>query len=283
MVYYARSSRSRKSFGTKRRGYGSNSRRRSYVKTARQTGYRMKTRFATVGYKRDVEKKYHDMIVKYDSTKLNWTASSESGLMHSAAGGLRSDMLKGVPQGVGIGERIGNMIKVRYVKGSISLTANRITNSTVGSENAQNGESAVNANGGDLLQFVRTTYRVAVVRDLQVNSTDPGVAWSQVFYGLAELPTQMELNVATMGRFQVLMDKTVTLDADDPQKVVNFMFRNVGKVRYNGPEGSSPALTDSGLYLVWACHTTGVLDVATANQTFTSPLLLQSRLCFTDA
>ena len=41
-------------------------------------------------------------------------------------------MLKGVPQGVGIGERVGNVVKVRYVKGSISLTANRITKADSG-------------------------------------------------------------------------------------------------------------------------------------------------------
>ena len=280
----ARWSTRKKSGYRGKRGYASSGRRRSYSKMARRTGYRLKTRFATVGYKRDAEKKYRDMIVKYVSAKLSWTAGSESGMQFSGAAGHTSDMLKGVPQGVGIGERVGNVVKVRYVKGSISLTANRITKPTAAGENAQNGESALNATGGSLLQYVRTTYRVAVVRDLQVNSTDAGIQWGQVFNGLAELPTQMELNVANMGRFQVLMDKTVTLDADGPQKVVNFVLRNLGTVRYNGPEagGGSPALADSGLYLVWACHTTGVLDAATANQTFSSPLLLQSRLCFTD-
>ena len=48
------------------------------------------------------------------------------------------------------------------------------------------------------------------------------------------------------------------MDADDPQKVINFMIKNVGKVRYNGPETvGSPALTDSRLYLVWAVQSYG--------------------------
>ena len=279
----ARWSTRKKSGYRGKRGYASSGRRRSYSKMARRTGYRLKTRFATVGYKRDAEKKYRDMIVKYASSKLSWTAGSESGMQFSGAAGYQSDMLKGVPQGVGIGERVGNVVKARYVKGSISLSANRMTKPTAAGENEQNGESAVNATGGSLLQYMRTTYRVAVVRDLQVNSTDAGIQWGQVFFGLAELPTQMELNVANMGRFQVLWDKTVTLDANEPQKDLKFMLKNLGTVRYNGPEGTNPALTDSGLYLVWACHTTGVLDAATADKAFTSPLLLQSRLCFTDA
>ena len=39
---------------------------------ARRAGYRLKARFATVGYKRDVEKKYVDNATTEDSKELKY-------------------------------------------------------------------------------------------------------------------------------------------------------------------------------------------------------------------
>ena len=49
------------------------------VKMARRSGYRLKTRFATVGYKRDAEKiPRHDREIR-ELKKLSWTAGSNLG------------------------------------------------------------------------------------------------------------------------------------------------------------------------------------------------------------
>ena len=293
----ARYSTRKKSGYRGKRGRAASGRRRGYSKMARRAGYRLKARFATVGYKRDVEKKYVDNATTDGIKELKYKSQGVCSAQNSSnpSGGWQ-DMLKGVPQGVDTKSRVGNVIDVKYVKGKIMLNANTITNAIASSENAQYGEAALDNGGVNLKQFLRTTYRVAIVRDLQVNSVTTGISWDDVFqssyagvspgnfYG----DVMGELNVANMGRFRVLMDRTVELDADDPQKVINFMIKNVGKVRYNGPEmaGGSPALTDSGLYLVWAVQSYGEPGVGTWGQAsgiFTSEVVATRRLCFTDA
>ena len=93
-----------------------------------------------------------------------------------------------------------------------------------------------------------------------------------------------ELNIDNMGRFIVLMDKTFTLDADDPQVTIPFQISGsqIGPVRYNGPGTNS--LTDKGIYVIWAAYTAGVGRVATPEESvgLQGPNL-HSRLAFTDS
>jgi hypothetical protein len=169
-------SRSYRSSGSKR-GYAGSGRRRSYRKMAGRGARKLK--FATVGYSRDVEKKYYDkgmgipgnqrMLVEgsaadpegmWGASWVNnadsWGDVDETG---SAAKTLVQDLLKGVRQGTNAGARIGNVISVKYVKGSIMLEANSVKNKTDSSENAQYGESALTNTGTtNLMQFVRTTW-----------------------------------------------------------------------------------------------------------------------------
>ena len=64
------------------------------------------------------------------------------------------------------------------MKGSVTLTANQ-ENSGASSDD-QGGEEVVNstANG---LQYLRTSWRVVIVKDIQSNSTDANITWDQVF------------------------------------------------------------------------------------------------------
>ena len=138
---------------------------------------------------------------------------------------------------------------------------------------------------GTLIQYLRTTFRVVIVRDLQVNSAASEVTWNDVFSNLnGTSGVHSELNVANMGRFSVLMDKLVYLDADNPQKTMPFIFRNLGRVRYNGPQadGAQSALTDSGLYIVWACLSAGVSGTTAAGNMSSKGVNVNSRMCFTD-
>ena len=108
------------------------------------------------------------------------------------------------------------------------------------------------------------------------------MAWQQVFDTTnLQAGVHSELNVDNMGRFMVLEDKVFVLDADTPQKTCPFMVHGskIGSVRYNGP--SDTALTDKGLYIVYAAFIMGTPGTTLANIQLASPVG-HSRLCFTD-
>ena len=128
---------------------------------------------------------------------------------------------------------------------------------------------------------MRAAIRFAIVKDLQVNSTDVNITWQQVFdTSNLQAGVHSELNVDNMGRFIVLEDKQFTLDADTPQKTLPFLINgmSIGNVRYNGP--SDTALTDKGLYVIWAAFVMGYTGTAPAIALPTP--VGHSRLCFTD-
>lgn len=136
------------------------------------------------------------------------------------------------------------------------------------------------ANGNQV--YLRTTYRMLLVKDLQVNSADAQVTWGQVMdTSNFQAGVHSELNVDNMGRFIILEDKMFTVDAQNPQKTVQFMVNGskTGPVRYNGP--GSNALTDKGLYVIWAAFTMGVGNISTSDITIASPVG-HSRVCFSD-
>ena len=194
----------------------------------------------------------------------------------SAPAVISNDMLKGIATGTDVRSRIGNKIAVKYVKGAFTFNAAWI--GPAASTAGQGGETYPVGNP----QYLRTTYRMCIVKDLQVNSTDAQVTWNQVFDTNNNVAgVHSELNVNNMGRFIVLEDKIFTVDADTPQKTCPFMISGskIGSVRYNGP--ASNALTDKGLYIIYAAFVGGVLVAAASDIELPSPVG-HSRLCFTD-
>ena len=130
---------------------------------------------------------------------------------------------------------------------------------------------------------MRTSVRFVIVKDLQVNSSDTNVTWNQVVDTTGQQAgVHSELNVDNMGRFIVLEDKVFTLDADQPQKTCPFKIggNKIGSVRYNGP--GATALTDKGVYVVWAAFVMGFTGTATAADIQMPSPVGHSRLCFTD-
>ena len=100
--------------------------------------------------------------------------------------GLRAcsnDLLKYVDNGANVDQRIGNKVKGNYLKGAMTLTAARQQGASSGATNGdQNGESLATATDATSIeQFLRTTWRVVIFKDLQVNSTDPYIGWADVF------------------------------------------------------------------------------------------------------
>ena len=146
----------------------------------------------------------------------------------------------------------------------------------------QNGEAY--ASTTDKGSYLRTTYRMAIVKDMQVNSNEREVTWSHVFETGTNTTAGVhsELNVNNMGRFIVLEDKMFTLDAQNPQKTVPFKVSGskMGSVRYNGPDLN--ALTDKGLYVVYAAFVCGVESTLGDELIRLPDVVGHSRLCFTD-
>lgn len=196
---------------------------------------------------------------------------------------VTNDLLKGVGTGTDARTRIGNKIKVQYIKGTVTCMAATLA---TGTANIMGGEALVTdstspaAYGGS--QYLRTTMRVCIVRDKQVNSTATNITWNDVFEngtGSNAAGVHAELNVDNMGRFIVLEDILVQMTADNPMKTMHFNLpgNKVGSVRYNG--SGNTALTDQGIYMIWSAYVMG--NANTAATTAIGPSV-NSRMCFTD-
>lgn len=298
MAGYGAFRRSRKGAGPRRGMRRSNASRGSRY-GYKKTGSSIRPRFATVGFSRNVEKKY------WDKTYQGATAEAQTGATGSdnAAGGymyissnwlsynfanttgtattISNDMSKGLSTGTTARTRIANKIKPIYYKGAFTFNAAYVNTASV---KDQNGEAIVSLTAGDKLSYLRTTYRMVIVKDLQVNSTDPQISWQQVFETNTNLSAGVhsELNVDNMGRFVVLEDKYFTLDGETPQKTCPFMIdgSKIGSVRYNGP--SDTALTDKGIYMIYAAYIMGVVAAVTPTMIQVPGVVGNTRMCFTD-
>jgi len=261
---------------------------------------RAAARFATVAYTRDVETKYSDKAVQgvgvvmagallaggYNGYSDGWRTMNFGGTVTPTTD-YHQDLLKGVLQNTTAQGRIGNKINVHLMNLKITMTACYLLNATTLFENAQNGEAVIDSVATELRQYLRTTYRIVVIKDTQVNSADKKILYGDVFEndattGLAGVHS--ELRVANMGRFKILHDQLVELRADNPQKTLALDFKNIGEVRYNGPQTdpASPALTDKGIYVVWASWVQGTTTITAPYIPQQDNVNVSRRLCFTD-
>lgn len=266
-------------------------------------------KFATVGFTRDVEKKYSDKGLVGNDVDEQVTGVNvndiNNGFMYASRGwtnydfatpgagtATTNDLLKNLAQGTTATTRVGNKITPKYIKGSITLSAAKLAGPSTGASNGDmNGEAlATAANATAVWQYLRTTFRVVIVKDLQVNSADTKIDWNEVFEsGTGSVGetggVHAELKIANMGRFKILDDRLVKTDAVNPQETIRFMVpgAKIGHVRYNGP--STTALTDRGIYVIWSAYTSGVVSVTQGtNLGMVKPgVTMHSRLCFTDS
>lgn len=286
MVSYGKFNRASKGFGSRRfnRRSGYNNRFSNFKKTS----YRKRV---------SIEKKYFDKTYasNFVETFAGATAaSSANGVTYisntwsnypfgslAAPTAISNDMFKGLATGTDARSRIGNKLRPNYLKGAFTFTAATVNTSTT---KTQGGEALVVPTGSQGFNYLRTTYRLMIVKDLQVNSTDTQVTWAQVMDTTnLQAGVHSELNVDNMGRFIVLEDKIFTVDADNPQRTCPWQISGsrVGQVRYNGP--SATALTDKGLYVVWAAFVMGAdgTQITATDINIPSPVG-HSRLCFSD-
>lgn len=270
-------------------------------------------KFATVGFSADTEKKYFDKAFTSHTTfgansgfpggpTPDWGFTFKSNTwigydFYQPAGATLTptpnSMVRGLANGTTAGTRIGNKVTCKYLKGCATLSAARILGPSTGATNGDmNGEALATAgNATQVWQYLRTTFRVVIVKDMQVNSMDNQVIWDDVFEnnetgGIGQMSgVHSELKVANMGRFVVLSDRLIKLDGKSPQETIKFMIpgSKVGTIRYNGPGGT--AFTDKNVYIVWAAYTAGAtIGAENGTEGMVNPACnVSTRMCFTDA
>lgn len=247
------------------------------------------------GWAMNTEKKYHDMTWASnglkDETGFIGAADKDSGYMwrstqwykygFNTSGATTSvqtnNMMSGVPNGAGVRERIGNKVTCVYLKGSLTFTAACVDG--IMTPNNQHGEQAMPTTAN----YIRTTYRYAIIKDTQVNSPEIDVEWEDVFENGMKTGggVHAELKLDNMGRFIVLKEGLVQVDATDPQKTIKFFIggNRIGNVRYSGPLSG---YTDKSVRMVWAAFSMGVGNVQGTN-IWTTSIVGNSRFCFRDA
>ena len=304
MAGYGAFQRARKSFGSRRgmrRGYSSRGSRYGYKKS----GTTFKPRFAAVAFKRDIEKKYLDSGLSWGTEARGWGKSSDepqrirSGISwtsrttreqrfdEDSSGEMAvvpSNMLARVPQGATAKSRVGNKIDVKYLKGTTTMTAASVVQSAVQGDNTMNGEVMLdNTVNASAMLYFKTTVRVMIVKDTQVNNATGNVEWADVMEnGFGMFGVYSQLKVENMSRFIVLKDWVFDLDATDPQKTFKWAIsgKDIGQVRFNS--GAATALTDKGIHMIWSASSVGT-GIGGGQGKLSSAVVTQYRLCFTDS
>ena len=132
-------------FRRTRKGSGAYGRKRTLTRRRRTAGFKKvsRPRFAVSGYRKNIEKKYFDKTYQADTNETltgnisaplesngvtyisnTWSNYGFSGQIAPTA--MSNDMLKGVATGTTARTRIGNKVRVKYVKGSFTFSAGLI-------------------------------------------------------------------------------------------------------------------------------------------------------------
>lgn len=284
---YSRSYR-RSRFGTR------NSIARPYAKKAtRRTRYVRRPAFAVSGYVKDSEKKYSDsvrvgsnwitQIIAYETVPGTPGSSVVQGVkfmsdLKGASGTNASqNLLSGIPVGAEADKRVGNKIYARWLDLGLTLEAAK-------SPVEQYGEQ-VNVEGGvaTAQYYMKTNFRIVIVKDKQVNNTTNTILWGDVFgLGLngtdsGTFASNDKLDIPNMGRFEIVKDVRCTVDAESPLKTLQ-MGCVPGSIRYNS--GLASSLASKGYYVLIGQD---VLGTATsASFVIAGNVRVSSRLTFTD-
>lgn len=251
-------------------------------------------RFATVGYTRDVEKKYCDRSFisrNYSVNAITIDGGNIQGIKFSAnqtwvesptPQGSGTNLVSGIVSGTTANSRIGNKVTVKSLDIGIIMEAAK-TPAPMNGE-IVNNETPLNP----AQEYMKTAYRIVLVKDKQVNNNTNNITWDDVFgdqgtdgyeTGNIAFASTSKLKVSNMGRFEIVRDIRVQLDGDDPMKTINFVQYINKNIRFNSNEAN--ALSDVGYYLVVAQDVLGT--ASTSARVLPGNFRVNSRNCFTDA
>lgn len=224
--------------------------------------------------RRGPEPKYLDIGTPQYLNSISLTGGAVPGKEDSSiftvqalAGRINGDMVTDIPGGSGVSQRIGNRVQIKSLRFSGILTACRFSGALlninqyrgVTDDNGVMGEqsAAVNATGGfpDAgTKFVRTSFRLMIVRDSGV-STSLGSPPAPLMAALQDVITPSGgwswntgfLNLSTLGRYEMLTDRTIICDGDDPQKQIVFTVPVNKTCRFGS--GSSTDFREGAIYV----------------------------------
>lgn len=171
-----------------------------------------------------------------------------------------------------VGTKDSRSYNVKNIMIKANITANTTENDDAsGAKEEQGGEQLIgSATEARVKQYLRTTYRLVLVEDLNKYTTKTNYTWSDVFadeeYPNVTSTGQTEgvfsyRNVNTLSRYRVVSDRTVELSADNPSKVLSYYVPNPGRVRMDqeiimDEYVRKPSKT---YFFVWASCTNGIL------------------------
>lgn len=155
-------------------------------------------------------------------------------LLPVSGGRIIPVILSAIPQGAAVNQRVGNRIMLRHIRFSCILSAAQL----LGGNYDAGGLTGVTGNQGAVTEssgnsgvaaitpqkFIRTTFRIVFVRDRMVslNAAVPaspiGPSIDDIFEVGGGLYTTANLNITSLGRYQLLYDRKFTCDSDDPQR-----------------------------------------------------------------
>jgi len=240
-----------------------------------------------------MERKYSDktfvsaawlpQVISYEGTQGQPATLVTQGIKYTsqvrpATGILVGQNLVGyLAQNTTAAGRIGNKINGKWLNVGITVEAAK-------SPLNQGGEqvNAMGGSGATPAYYMKTNFRLVLVKDMQVNNSTNIIHWTDVFgTGDSGAETSFgandKLEISNMGRFRIMSDRRVTVDGTDPLKNIQ-MGCAPGKIRYNS--GTNSALTDKGFYLLVAQDVTG--DANTIATVLPGTMRFTSRLTFTD-
>lgn len=208
-------------------------------------------------------------------------------------------LLSRIGQGPAVNQRIGNRVFFRSIRFNLILNAAQLSGGThtaggiagPPSNNfggvTEGGVVADTTSPGfyiTMQKYIRTTFRIVVFRDRMVslNMSVPAApvppSIDDIFEIGGGLYTTANLNVTSLGRYQLLYDRKFTCDSDDPQRSVSASISLAAPGHY-GAAGETD-IREGALYWL-AFATTGGMDIQPTR--FLPPAILQSwRIQYTD-
>lgn len=175
-----------------------------------------------------------------------------------------SNALSGIGQGTISMSRIGNSINVKKLFYRVVLTANGVD----GRYLQKNGGEMVSTpivrdiETGEICDcgysYMRTTYRVCIVKDKEMFKEPKNLKWDDVFENNFGPGTNEpggiwgEKKIDVWAKYDILRDITVELNGENPQKTIEIVIHEeeIGEVRYKNENALAP--TSQGIYLVWS-------------------------------
>lgn len=208
-------------------------------------------------------------------------------------------ILSDVPQGPAATQRVGNRIMLRNLRFSCILSAAQllggiydappITGSTTnqGAITESSGILAHTGHSGVIPQkFIRTTFRLVFVRDRMVSLTGavpasplpPSI--DDIFEVGGGLYTTANLNITSLGRYQLLYDRKFTCDSDDPQRSLTVSIPLNAPCHFGGA-GAQDVREGAVYWLAFA--TSAGIDSATLGFRMLPPSIAKTvRIAYTD-